>query len=187
MPVQPVEGFPVGRLPNSGPDYLCSSELPVVGCIQVGFELSIGEQSGWSLESVSIFSHSVSHGGVAILPESISLRRSQRKFLLLFFSVLGMESGTSHKGPSQTRSSILRWVLTWFVVVDIAFGPQERQGKWGRWSITMSPPPSADFVMVVYFLSVVCVCVFACIWDVYVSLCVEASSAIPCCLNCCPL
>lgn len=101
-------------------------------------------------------------GGVAILPESISLWKSQRK-CLLFFSVLRMESGTSHKGPSQTRSSILRWVWTWFVVVDLAFGPQERQGKWGRWSILMSAPPSADFVMVVYFFECgvrMCVCIY---------------------------
>lgn len=188
-----VEGFPVGRLSSRGPDYPCSSELPVVGCFQVGFKLSIGEQSGWSLIRACLdfqlfcVTTERRHGGVALLPESISVWKSQRKCLLLFFSVLGTEPGTSHKGPSQTRSSILRWVRTWFVVVDIEFGPQERQAEWGRWSILMSIPPSADFVMVVYFLNVVCVCVFACVWDVYVSLCVQASSGHPCCLNCCPL
>lgn len=59
--------------------------------------------------------------------------------------------------------AFLRWVQTWFVVVDIVFGPQERQGKWGRWSILMRAPPSADFVMVVYFFECgvrMCVCIY---------------------------
>lgn len=39
--VQHVEGFPVGKLSNSGHDCMCGSELPIVWCIQVGSKLSI--------------------------------------------------------------------------------------------------------------------------------------------------